>query len=112
MAATPVSLSPGHITQGVVPGTSIQDPGVITLIASTPTALNGGNTPTLLALQGVTVQAATGNTGVVRVGGSNIDATHGAELTAGMSVTYQVCDPATVFCWSSSSGQKVNCQWL
>lgn len=119
MTADVTNIVRGQVTEGVNPNGVGGDNGQITLIANTPTAMNGGVTPLdsngkkLPAMQGVTVQADSANTGSVRVGWSNCTGTtFGLELVKGGSVTMPTDDPSKVYCFAAVSGLKVNCIWI
>lgn len=85
----------------------------ITVGSSAAVQCNGGTTPTVLALQGVTLQADPTNTGTVYVGLSTVASNLClAALAAGQSVLVPTNDPANLWVKGSATGQKVNQSWI
>lgn len=73
--------------------------------AGTRVQLNAG-TP-LAVKRGVVILAKGGNTGIIYVGGSNVDSSNGIGLTAGESFSIDIDDIAEVYIDSSVNGEGV-----
>ena len=83
-----------------------------TLTATTATQLKT-TSPTILAKQGVQVQAASTNTASIWVGTDNtVTNTAGIEIQPGMSETIGMADPSKLWVYAVASGQAVNYSWL
>jgi hypothetical protein len=89
--------------------------GMVTSIKSTfPETTLATNTVTpasatpLAVGRGVLLQAHPDNTGRIRVGGPNVDATHGLVLGAG-TVLFLACDDVSdLSLWTSDANQRFN----
>lgn len=100
------------------PGSSAQSAqisGVVSLVrgqnmTATPVDVTTGNIGGAMLLAAanaarrrLVVLADSANTVAIRVGGSDVDATHGVPLAAGQSV--EITGTAAVYCWDNALGQ-------
>jgi len=99
----------------------------VELVSTAVTALDHGSkssigtsavqltTSSIKTIKGVIVKAATGNSGTIYIGNSDVtsgttDATDGFELGAGAGVTVEIDNVNKVYAIGSTTGQKV--YWL
>ena len=68
--------------------------------------------PTILAKQGVLVQALSTNTVSIWVGGSDVTNTKGIELAAGQSIMVPTSDPSRLYVYTTTTSQKANYAWI
>lgn len=70
------------------------------------------STDALLNVRSAVVQALATNTGVIYVGGSNVDSTHGVTLQPGESITLEVegdhLNLSSVYIDAATNGDKAN----
>jgi hypothetical protein len=69
-------------------------------------------TPTILATQGVVIQALSTNSVSVYVGPSGVTTSNGIELQAGRDITIPCRDPYDIFVISGSASQAVRILWV
>lgn len=92
--------------------------GMTTLAAvtvATGTAVRLAATPIATgteAKQGIILQADSGNSGTIYVGGPTVTAANGIQLPAGASTTVPVGDPYFIFAIASASSQTLRINYV
>lgn len=83
---------------------SVFKAGVVTVSSSTPTAINPGFKPKV----GIQIKGKTGNSGIVYIGGSDVNTTDGYPLSAGESIFLPFDQNDILFALAATNNDKIH----